>query len=104
RNAWHHDDRGSAEGLVLRKGPQIFDAARGDARRSKHSGERLHAFGRWHYPAAADLPPLLEAAQTDDAARRSALLRPLRAARRLGESRLLARRGAEARAGRGSPA
>ena len=70
--------------------------ARDGARRSEHPGVGLHAARRRREPEPAGVPPLSEAAQADDRARPAALLRSLRAARRLGEARILAGGGAEA--------
>ena len=93
----HDDERRGAEGAVLREGEKVPDRARDGARRSEHPGVRLHASRRRREPQPAGLSPLPEAAQADDGPRRAPLLRPLRAARRLGEARIHAGGSAEAR-------
>ena len=94
----------SAEGAVLHEGAPVRERARDRARRSEHPGVGLHAAHRRRQPEPARVPPLPEAAQADDGRRRAALLRSLRAARRLGEARVHAGGGAEARARRGRAA
>ena len=64
----------------------------------------VHEPGRWREPQPAGLSPLSEAAQADARRRPAALLRPVRAAGRIGEARLHARGSAEARARRGRAA
>ena len=100
----HDDERRGAEGAVLREGAEVPDRARDGARRPEHPGLRLHAPRRRREPQPAGLSPLPEAAQADAGPRRAALLRPVRAARRLGEARILAGGSAEARPRRGRAA
>ena len=76
---------------------EVRAARSSGARRPERPDLRLHAPDRRRQPAPADVPSVPEAAPADDAAAGSALLRSVRAARRLGRSRLLDRRGAEAR-------
>ena len=80
------------------------DRAGSFARRRQHPDHRLHAARRGREPQPADVPPLPRAAQADDGAPGSALLRSLCAARLVGGSQLHGRRSAETRHGRAEAA
>ena len=90
-------ERPGAVERVLRQRAPLRDRARRGARRAEHPDLGLHAPRRRREPGPADVPSLPAAAQEDDGAARPALLRSLRAARRVGRSELHARGGAEAR-------
>ncbi len=77
--------RQRAEGALPGPRAPLRVLARGDARRAEHSGRGLPAAGRGRQPEPADLSSLPAAAAADARRRRAALLRPLRAAGRVGE-------------------
>ena len=100
RDAGHDDERGSAEGALLRQRAEIRVRRGSAAQRREHPGHGVHAPHRRREQIAADVPALPEAAQAHDGPRRAALLRPVRAARRIRLAQVHPRGGAETRARR----
>ena len=80
----HDDGRAGSEGAVLLEGTQVRIGSRVRARFEQRAHVGLHAAHRGDRPQPADLPPLPGPSQANARSRPAALLRPVRAAGRLG--------------------
>ena len=87
----HHHERRSAEAAVFRQDQELSFVARDAARRPEHSGVGLHPPDRRREQEPVDVPSVSRPSQADDGCRRAPLLRPLRAAGRLGPAHIHAR-------------
>src|SRR5262249_569654 len=85
------------EGLLLRESAEVSDFARAVARWSEYSDTRVHEIDRRCEQASARFLSIPQAAQTDDGCGPVALLRFVRAARRIRRSEIHPRRGRETR-------